>query len=370
MFVDHLRPRHHAVRGRMILALALLPLLVGAAGNAYAGSEERKGTGGAHELKIPVGPRGTALGGATVSDVEGVEAIFWNPAGLGALQSTEALFSHTKYFADQKLNFAAVAARLGSVAVLGVNAKVLSIGDVIVTTEDAPEGTGDIIQPTFAVLGLSLARQFTDRVRAGFTVNYVSERIINVSASGMALDFGVQYLTGWRGMKLGMVMKNFGSSMKYDGGDFELATRPPDSDPTSANRTFRSSSSAFEMPSYFTLATTYDLYSAPQHRLTFLGAFQNNNFEGDHMSGGLEWSYRNTFALRGSYFGSLVSRVDALTGQDVGEFNGGDDLYKGLAFGAGAKVQTGNTHLAVDVAWRPVRDFFDDTVEVGLRLSF
>lgn len=370
MFVDHLRPRHHAVRGRMILALALLPLLVGAAGTAYAGSEERKGTGGAHELKIPVGPRGTALGGTTVGDVEGVEAIFWNPAGLGGLQGTEAIFSHTKYFADQKLNFAAVATKLGDAAVIGLNAKVLSIGDVIVTTEDAPEGTGDIVEPTFAVLGLSLARQFTDRVRAGFTVNYVNEKIINVSANGVAFDFGVQYLTGWRGMKLGMAMKNFGTSMQFDGGDFELSTRPPDSDPSSANRTFRSTSSSFEMPSYFTLAATYDVFSAPKYRLTFLGAFQNNNFEGDNMSGGLEWSYRNMFALRGSYFGSIVNRVDAVTGQDVGEFNGGDDLYKGMAFGAGAKVQSGNTNIAVDVAWRPIRNFFDDTVEVGLRLSF
>lgn len=370
MFVDHLRPRHHAVRDLMILALALLPLLVGAAGTAYAGSEERKGTGGAHELKIPVGPRGTALGGAVVGDVEGVEAIFWNPAGLGGLQGTEAIFSHTRYFADQKLNFAAVATRLGNAGVIGLNAKVLSIGDVIVTTEDAPEGTGDIIEPTFAVLGLSLARQFTDRVRAGFTVNYVNEKIINVSANGVAFDFGVQYLTGWRGMKLGMTMKNFGTSMTFDGGDFELSTRPPDSDPSAANRTFRSTSSAFEMPSYFTLAATYDVYSAPQYRLTFLGAFQNNNFEGDNMSGGLEWSYRNMFALRGSYFGSIINRVDAVTGQDVGEINGGDDLYKGIAFGAGAKVQTGNTNFAVDVAWRPVRNFFDDTVEVGLRLSF
>ena len=220
------------------------------------------------------------------------------------------------------------------------------------------------------MLGLSLARQFTDRVRAGFTVNYVSEKIINVSASGVAMDFGVQYLTGWHGMKLGMAMKNFGSSMRFDGSDFELATRPPDQDPTASNRTFRSSSSAFEIPSYFTLAATYDIYSAPMYRFTFLGAFQNNNFEGDNMSGGFEWSYRNMFALRGSYFGQIVNRVDQVTGQDIGEFNGGDDLYQGMAFGAGAKVRTGNTHIAVDVAYRPVRDFFDDTVEVGLKLSF
>ena len=55
----------------------------------------------------------------------------------------------------------------------------IAAGSVLEWDEDAPEGTGDIINPTFSVLGLSLARQFTDRVRAGFTLNYVNERIID-----------------------------------------------------------------------------------------------------------------------------------------------------------------------------------------------
>lgn len=368
MFVRHLQSSTRGARMRTIMALALMALLVG--GTAWAGSDERKGTGGAMELKIPVGPRGTALGTASSSDAEGVESIYWNPAGLGSLEGTEALFSHTTYFADQKLNFAAVATKLGSSAVIGFNAKVLSIGQIFVTNEDAPEGTGEIINPTFSVLGISLARTFTDRVRAGFTVNYVNERIIDNSASGLAFDFGVQYLAGWRGVKLGMVMKNFGTNMKFDGPGFEINTLAPGSDPTAANRTFRSTSSSFEMPSYFTLAATYDLFTAPQQRLTFLGAFQNNNFEGDNLAGGLEWSFRNMFALRGSYFGSITSHVNSITGEESSDFKSGDDLYTGLALGAGAKVQSGGTKLGVDLAWRPVRNFFDDTVEVGLKLDF
>lgn len=370
MFVNHMRPKALAVRSLMLCALAVLALLVGGVGTAFSGSDERIGTNGAHELRLPVGPRGTSLGGTVVGDVEGVESIFWNPAGLSSLEGTEALFSNTSYFADQKLNFIAIGTKAGDFGVLGLNVKVLSIGDVIVTTEDAPEGTGEIIEPTFTVLGFTMARQFTDRVRAGLTINYVNEHIISTSASGVAVDLGFQYLTGWRGLKLGMVMKNFGTSMKFDGENFELATRPPDSDPQAANRTFRTTSSAFEMPSYFSLAASYDLLSAPQQRVALLGLFQNNNFEGDNLTGGLEWSYRNMFAVRGSYFGSIINKVDPLTREDKGEFKSGDDLYQGYAFGAGAKLQSGGTNVGVDVAWRPVRDFFDDTVEVGLRLKF
>ena len=44
----------------------------------------RRGTDGALELQLPVGARGSALGGSVASDVTGVEGIFWNPAGPSA----------------------------------------------------------------------------------------------------------------------------------------------------------------------------------------------------------------------------------------------------------------------------------------------
>ncbi len=58
---------------RSVLAgLAVGMVLLGAcAGLAYAGSDERQGTSGANELRIPVGPRSTALAGTTVSDASG-----------------------------------------------------------------------------------------------------------------------------------------------------------------------------------------------------------------------------------------------------------------------------------------------------------
>ena len=359
------------IMSRHILrALGLTALLALAASSAWAGSDERKGTGGATELLLQVGPRGSALGGGTTSDVSGVDAIFWNPAGLAGLEGSEVLFSHTQYIADMKLNYAAVAARAGALGVIGFNAKVLSIGDVIVTTEDAPDGTGEVITPTFTVLGLSWARQFTDRVNFGGTLNLVNEQVLAVSATGVAMDLGVQYDTGWRGLKLGMVMKNFGTTMEYGGANLEVNTLPPGSDPSAANRTLSFSTAPFEMPSFFTLAATYNLYQRADNRLQMLGAFQNNNFVGDSYMAGAEWNYRDMFALRGSWFGTVTSQIDANSSDESLQFDSGDDLYSGYAFGAGANVKTGSTRLSVDVAYRPVRNFFDDTVEVGLKLKF
>src|SRR5262245_27213316 len=97
----------------VIRVLVVLALMACSATPVLAGSDERKGTGGALELRLPVGPRGTALGGAVVSDAAGIDALFWNPAGLATIQRTEATFSHTRYFADMKLNYAAVGTHLG-----------------------------------------------------------------------------------------------------------------------------------------------------------------------------------------------------------------------------------------------------------------
>src|SRR5439155_14289533 len=132
------------------------------------------------------------------------------------------------------------------------------------------------------------------------TVNYVNERILDNTAGGVAFDFGVQYVTGFRGLRLGMVMKNFGPGMTFNGPGGQVNVIPPGTDPTGSNRTFEPTQASFEMPSYFTLGASYDVWNKSDMKLAAVGAFQNNNFTGDDLRGGMEWSYRDLFALRGS----------------------------------------------------------------------
>lgn len=354
----------------LVFAFMLMTMLL-VTRSARAGSDGRKGTAGATELQIPVGPRSTALGGAVAGDVSGIEAMFWNPAGLAGTPGTEALFSHSQYFADMKLNYAGVATKAGGIGIVGVAAKVLSVGDVVVTTEQAPDGTGEILHPTLSVLGLTWARAFTDRVNFGATVNYVNENLADNVANGVAFDFGVQFAPDWHGLRIGMAIKNIGTSMEYSGPGFEILTRDPSADPNSGNRGLSFSSASFEMPSYFTLSSSYDLAKTSDFQLTALGAFQNNNFSGDNLRGGLEWSYKNWAALRGSYFGTFNGTIDAVTGDEEFSFDAGDDLYDGFALGAGVKAGFGDAgKLGVDFAWRPVKDQFDDIVEVALKMNF
>ncbi|MGD8922169.1 MAG: hypothetical protein PVH24_02895, partial [Candidatus Zixiibacteriota bacterium] len=87
------------------LVIVMIVLLVVSLSSVYAGNTRRIGTAGAQELLIPYGSRGTALGGSVVSDAYGVEAMYWNPAGLASLDGTEAIFTHLPYFADINVNY-------------------------------------------------------------------------------------------------------------------------------------------------------------------------------------------------------------------------------------------------------------------------
>ncbi len=75
------------------LRIGFLPLFLAAlmVSILYAGSGNRRGTGGASELLIPVGARDLAMGGSTISTTHGVDALFWNPAGVAKLTSSASL---------------------------------------------------------------------------------------------------------------------------------------------------------------------------------------------------------------------------------------------------------------------------------------
>jgi len=190
-------------------------------GSVFGGNSLRKGTCGALELIIPIGSRATAMGGSVVADTRGTEAIYWNPAGMANTEGTEVIFSYLNYIADIKYSFIGITTNLGNFGSLGFNTRVMNIGEIIVTTEESPDGTGEIITPNFIIAGFSYSRQMTDRVFFGSSMSVIHERIMQETARGVAFDFGFQYIPGVGGLKLGVVMKNIGPKIRFDGSDLD-----------------------------------------------------------------------------------------------------------------------------------------------------
>ena len=204
----------------IILISVFAAVLLAPRQDALAGRGDKSGTAGASELLIPVGGRTTALGGASLATTSGIEAMFWNPAGLvRSARPFQAMFSHTSYLADIGVDYVALSDALTDDMTLGVNLKSLSVGDIPVTTEDMPDGTGEVTSPTYIVLGTTFARRVSDKISMGLSASYVYEKMARVSASTVAFTGGVQYqgLGGIDGLAVGVVVRNIGPKIKYDG---------------------------------------------------------------------------------------------------------------------------------------------------------
>jgi hypothetical protein len=340
--------------------LAVPMVLLGLAGHASAGGLDRIGTSGAQELRIPVGAASIAIGGSAVALGNGIGNMYYNPASLAAVDNAEAMISYSTYLGDTKVNYGTVSTKVGSAGNIAFSAKVLNIGDITVTTEDAPEGTGEIISPTYSVFGLTYGRRMTDRVMLGLTANYVNEKIAQTQAAGFAADFGVQYDTGWRGLRFGFAMKNVGPNMRFNGPNFEERITLPGDDPSAQPHVVQLQATDFELPSYLQIGVSYDLGMGEKQHATLYSTFQGNNFSTDEYHLGAEYMLGEHLALRGGYVGQLA--VSASTRQQ-------DYLYS-YNYGAGLNFKLGDRPLCFDWAGTHVGEFFSDNQQVSLRIAF
>jgi hypothetical protein len=336
---------------RLILTVALLAV-IGLGFQAWAGNPEKKGTAGAEELLIPVGSKGVAVGGASLACISGVDAIYWNPAGMANTKSsTEAMFSYMKYIADINVAYGALAVRTG-IGSIGVSFQSMSFGDIAVTTADNPDGTGSMWSPTYMTLGASYARSMTDRIFVGGNVKFVSEKIMSTSASAFAVDMGVQYLTSI-GVRLGVAMKNVGTPIQFDGTDLERQVEIPGTPSGSPARKLRIVTQESELPSTFEMGLSYDHPVVEKIDMTVMANFRNNNFLNDEVCGGVEVDVNHMFYVRGGY-------TYALNEGDKDAAGGKTYIY-GPAFGMGLMYPMAQQmKVGFDFAYRTTEYFSEN----------
>jgi len=206
-----------------------------ATSTCFAQDFSKVGTGSAQFLKIDVGARSVALGGAYVAMADDIFAMFWNPAGIARMDRRSVGFSHKRYIADLNHNYLGFLSPLGENGSIGLHAIFMSTDPIEITTIDQPRGTATYYQFSNLALGLSYARWMSDRLTIGATVKYVRESIYRERAQGLAFDIGSLFDTGIFGIRLGMSLANFGGSLRLDGPDIDSVV---DTDERSAgNRT-------------------------------------------------------------------------------------------------------------------------------------
>lgn len=354
------------------VALAMLPLRLSAQALGEGIENKRIGTAAATELLIPVGARDLAMGGSSLATSAGIDALHWNPAGLGRLATTaEGTFTTMSYLADIRLNYGAVGVGFGSFGVVGLSIRSFDFGDILLTTNDDPEGrAGRTFAPTFVTVGLTYSRAFTDAITAGGTVKIISEKMGRASGGGFALDFGVQYhtLAGIKGLHLGVAMKNIGPQMSFSGSG--LLRRAVSSEGSRPEQYYDVKTASFELPSSVEIGLAYERTMSENLKMNFSGAFANNNLGLDGYRGGAEALYQvsNNFRLAGRA-GIEISPNGGVDDSSVEISNGGDDQIFGPALGFGFLYKTESLDITLDYAYRSV-DFFDSNQMFTLKLGF
>ncbi len=346
-----------AIRILVIMAVFLLGV-----DSTFAGGGTRNGTAGATELLIPVGTRGISLAGSSIANETGLDALYWNPAGVAVMNnSVTASFSHMNYIADIGVEYGAVAVNFENFGVVALDLKALNVGSIEVTTNEQPDGTGQTFTPQFITAGATYARQLTDRISIGLTFNYISETIAQVSATGFGFNAGVRYsnLADIDGFDFGIVIKNIGPQMTFNGPGLLVTASPTGSSSTPTDAFNRPQSfysvnaAAFDLPSSFDIGLSYAPKIDAVNSVKVSGVFENNNYSGDLYDLGAEYGYNNMFFVR--------------VGYSISPKNQDPNYIYGFTAGAGVNYNLGGVDARIDYAYRSTKYFQGNNVfEISL----
>ncbi|MDG1434683.1 MAG: PorV/PorQ family protein [Saprospiraceae bacterium] len=330
--------------------------------SAFAGNPDRQGEAGAYELLMNPWARSAGLHSMGTSFVNGVEAMRLNVAGLSRVKGTEVMVSHARYLegTDIKMNAFGLAQKVGKNGTFGLSLMSMDFGDIPVTTENSPQGTGGTFSPNFFNLGLGYGHIFENKISVGILFRAISESTADLKAFGFALDAGVQYVSGPQdNFKLGLSLRNVGSPMSFGGQGLSQQL-------SVANSTYQLSyeqrPSAFELPSVLNIGVSYDFILGDKNRLTAVSNFTSNSFSRDQLGAGIEYAFNEKFMLRGGYK------------YDLGQSSVPDEknVYTGVSGGLSIQVpvsKNSSTTFGIDYAFRTSNPW-GGTHNLAVRLGF
>lgn len=266
---------------KVIAALGLAGLLI----PGWAGAAnifEKVGTFDGQFLKIAVGARAAAMGGAFVGVADDATAVYWNAAGIARIDpdKSELSLNHANWPAELSFDQIGYVFHMRRIpGAFAVHARSLSMQPMVETTAYQPDpliGTGRTFDAGMMSVGLTYARSFTDKFSAGVTGNFISEGLAEYTQSTMAFDVGTLYDVGTLGMRIGMAISNIGSQISF------------------IDRSAR-------VPSIFRVGTSAVLMQRADQKLVGSLEFSHPPDNSERLNLGAEYSFRKYLFLRGGY---------------------------------------------------------------------
>ena len=346
---------------KYLIPLFIIGMLIAPLGDSYAGNKDRSGQAGAGELLINPWARSSGWGNVNTANVKGVEGMFINVAGIAFTNKSEFGFAYTNYLKGTGINLYTFGytQKLGESSVIGISVFSMTFGSIEVTTADNPDGGIGEFSPAYLNINIAYGKAFSNSIYGGINFKIISESISDVSAQGIAIDAGIQYVTGAREhIMFGIALKNVGPRMKYSG-DGLLSKAVPS---TGYTMSMYMPASSFELPAALDIGAAYDFHIGDKNRLTLAANFRSNSFGKDQFIGGIEYSLNEILMLRGAYTyeDGITNKADRTT------------VYTGPSGGVTVKVPMNKekgSSFAVDYSFRAT-DPFTGIHSVGIIFAF
>jgi len=323
--------------------------------SAHAQSITKTGTTAAKFLSLGIGARANAMGGAYTAVANDASSIYWNPAGIASSDQFQALFTYTNLFAGINLDYFGIVIPSGDAGNFAVNVTAVNYGQIGVTTEEQPDGTGESFSPASYEFGLSYARNITQDFAVGATAKLVTENIYHSNATGVAFDIGTIFTTPFYGVKFASSITNFGTKMQMSGNDLLIrynvdASRAGSDNTVDANV----ATDQFDLPLRLQIGIARDFLFLDNQRFTLAvdGVVPNDNNESVNVGGELAL-FDNVVFLRGGYKSLFLKNTQ-----------------EGLTLGVGLKYQkAGYLDIGIDYSYQQYT-YLGNVNSFGVILNF
>ena len=324
----------------MMLRRLLLLLFCVGFGNAQAQvlpsfGGTRAGTTGMQFLKIGVDARSAGLSGNYIAVVNDVSALYWNPAGITGLdtQRVHFQFGHTLYWSDIGISYGGLAYRMSGGGVLGLSLMSLNSGDMPVTTEFQPFGTGETFSVHNSLIGLTYAKALTDQFSFGLTGKWARESMAGIATNNAIFDFGITYNVGLMNSRFAVSVANFGVNVQPNGEIRRLNFKG-----TETIDEFEDVS----VPAIFRIGFAFDPLVTELHKITAIAQLNHPTDNKETLGLGAEYNYKNIFFGRMGY--ELGVDEMALPAFGVGFQAPRNFGYMRFDYGFNNKTRLGSVH--------------------------
>lgn len=271
--------------------------------NINSQNVSKTGTTAASFLEIGVGASANAMGGAFVGLANDASALYWNVGGIANLTQYEAILVHTNWIADIKFDYAGLIIPLGDFGNLGLSFTSLSMDDMKVRTVEQPEGTGENFSAGDIAVGVSFARNLTERFSVGITAKYIKQTIWHMNSSAFAFDAGTVFKTDLLGgLTIGAVISNFGTPMKLEGRDSRYFIRIDDNKQGSNERIpVNIELDTWDLPLFFQIGVSTEAFAYDEYKLIISADALVPNNDYQSLNAGAQFTFMEYFFLRGGY---------------------------------------------------------------------